>query len=81
MGKIRLVCMFCDRDDYDFVETLPPDWFSVDEIEEYQVAMQAAELSPKDISQQDWFTHIGVCPTCYEVEIRPALVSCETRAS
>ncbi len=78
---IRLVCMFCDRDDYKNVETLPRDWFSVDEIEEYRDAMQAADLSPSDISQQGWFSHIGVCPSCYEAEIRPALVSCETRAS
>ena len=26
MGKIRLACMFCDRDDFDFVDVLPSDW-------------------------------------------------------
>lgn len=71
-GKIRLACMFCDRDDYDFVEEVPSDWFSVDEVGSYDAALQEADLSRTDASVLDWHTHLGVCPDCYVAEIRPA---------
>lgn len=75
MGKIRLACMFCDRDDYDFVDALPLNWFSVDEVQTYEASLREADLSRPDISVFDWYTHIGVCPSCYEAEIRPAIAS------
>lgn len=75
MGKIRLACRFCDRDDFDFVEVLPSDWFSVDEVQGVEASLQAADPSHTDESVLDWYTHLGVCPSCYEAEIRPALAS------
>jgi hypothetical protein len=65
--------MFCDRGDFDGVEALPPDWFSVDEVQSYEASLQEADLNRSDISVFDWFTHVGVCPSCYETEIRPAI--------
>ena len=75
MGKIRLACMFCDRDDFDFVDVLPSDWRLVDEVQSYEASLQKADLSQADVSAFDWFTHLGVCPRCYEAEIRPANAS------
>jgi hypothetical protein len=75
MQQIRLACRFCDREDFDFVDELPPDWFSVDEVQGYEASLQEADLANTDVSPLDWFTHLGVCPSCYEVEIRPALTS------
>lgn len=43
MGKIRLACLFCDRDDCDGVETIPASWFSVDEIQSYEASLQEAD--------------------------------------
>lgn len=75
MGKIRLACMFCDREDFDGVKVLPNDWFSLDEVQSYEASIQEADLTRSDISVLDWFTHLGVCPSCYEAEIRPAITS------
>jgi hypothetical protein len=64
--------MFCDRDDCDFVETIPDTWFSVDEVQSYEASLQEADLSRSDICVFDWFTHVGVCPECQAAELRPA---------
>lgn len=74
MCQIRLACRLCDRDDFDFVEELPTDWFSIEEVQQYEASLR--ESCPDvDVKAFDWFTHLGVCPTCYETEIRPALAS------
>ena len=68
MDKIRLACMFCDRNDYDGVNALPPDWFSVDEVRTYEESLREAELiDPERVL--DWYTHLGVCPECQQVEL------------
>jgi hypothetical protein len=67
--------MFCDRDDFDFIDGLPSDWFSVEETQSYEATLHEADLSHTDVSVFDWFTHLGVCPSCYEAEIRPAIAS------
>lgn len=68
MGKIRLACLFCDRDDCDGVETIPASWFSVDEIQSYEASLQEADAEGDPFA---WYTHLGVCPTCQEVELWP----------
>ena len=62
MGRIRLGCLFCDRDDFDGVEQLPTDWYAVDEVQSYEQSY--AEAVEKSDSVFDWQTHIGVCPDC-----------------
>ena len=71
MGKIRLACMFCDRDDFDGICILPSNWFAVDEVQTYEQSIREAELSSKEVSVFDWFTHLGVCPECQRAEIWP----------
>lgn len=74
MPQIRLACRFCDRDDFDFVEALPTDWLAIEQVQEYEASLREA-CPDEDGRVFDWFTHLGVCPRCYEREIRPALVS------
>lgn len=73
MDKIRLACRFCDRDDCDGVRELPFDWFAIEEVQAFEVAIQTAAASNTRTSVFDWYTHLGVCPDCYEVEILPAI--------
>lgn len=75
MNTIRLACRLCDRDDFDHVAELPLDWFDVQEVQALETALQSVDLQlPADsLSVFDWFTHLGVCPKCYEREIAPAL--------
>lgn len=74
MDKIRLACMFCDRNDYDGVSALPPDWFSVDEVQTYEESLREAELSDTE-RILDWYTHLGVCPECQQQELGLAELS------
>lgn len=71
MDKIRLACMFCDRNDFDGVSALPSDWFAVDEVQTYEESIREADLSDTTVSVLDWYTHLGVCPECQEAEIWP----------
>lgn len=73
MGRIRLACHFCDRDDFDFVEKVPPDWFAVEEVQNYEASLQPVTRQIEGLSVIDWFTHLGVCPECYESEIAPSI--------
>ena len=75
MGKIRLACMFCDREDFDGVDAVPADWFSVDEAQTYEASVRTIDMNHSDNRESvlDWFTHLGVCPECYEAEIRPPI--------
>ena len=72
MGKIRLACMFCDRDDCDGVDAIPAAWFAVDEVQSYEQSIRDAELTSTDVSVFDWYTHLGVCPECQVAELRLA---------
>lgn len=75
MSRIRLACMFCDREDFDGVGTLPSDWFAVDEVQSYEESIREADLSDTKISVFDWYTHLGVCPECQQAELRPTELS------
>lgn len=66
MGKIRLACMFCDRDDFDGVDNIPTNWFSVDESQTCDALLQEAGIVEATSS---WYTHLGVCPDCQQSEL------------
>lgn len=77
MEKIRLACRLCDRNDFDGVAELPYGWFDVENVQSYEASVQSVNPEKKDetASVFDWFTHLVVCPECYQAEIRPELVS------
>lgn len=62
MGKTRLGCLFCDRDDFDGIAEIPADWYAVDRVQSYEDSY-AEEIDQRG-SPFDWQTHIGVCPEC-----------------
>ena len=72
MGKIRLACLFCDRDDCDGVEKIPAAWFSVDETQSYEASLREANEEEDHLA---WYTHLGVCPDCQLTELWPAQTS------
>jgi hypothetical protein len=69
MGNIRLACRFCDREDYDSVDVIPADWFDIEVVQTYEASQQSVELSDPNRSAFEWYTHLGVCPLCQEVEL------------
>jgi hypothetical protein len=75
MAKIRLACLFCDREDLDGVDSLPSDWFAVDEVQSYEESIREADLTNANVSVFDWYTHLGVCPECQQAELRPTEMS------
>ena len=72
MGKIRLAFRFCDRDDFNGVETIPVTWFSVDETQSHEASLKEAAANEDCFA---WYTHLGVCPECQETELWPAEAS------
>lgn len=70
--QIRLACRLCDRSDFDFIQGLPLDWFAVEEVQEFLETLRSSK-GLAATGHPLWFTHLGVCPACYEAEIRPAL--------
>lgn len=75
MSKIRLACMFCDRTDYDGVNSIPTNWFAVDNVQTYDASIREADLEDTKISVLDWYTHLGVCPQCQRTELWPTELS------
>ena len=68
MKNIRLACMNCDRDDYDFISSaklaraVAGGWKHVDRVQSFQDA--CSEVAPGDDGVFDWWTHLGWCPDC-----------------
>ena len=62
--EIRLACFYCDSDDCDGVDEVPPGWTEVEEFQSYAASLE--EVSPNDPARSplDWYTHLGVCPEC-----------------
>jgi hypothetical protein len=69
MGKIRLACLFCDRNECDGVDHIPATWFAVDEVQSYEESIR--KVDPGSDKVLDWYTHLGVCPDCQEAELWP----------
>lgn len=69
MGKIRLGCQYCDRDDYDGVDELPADWIDIIEVQSFEESQRPRDLSSvPGMSPFDWQTHLGVCPDCQQLD-------------
>ena len=45
MGEIRLACTECDREDYDGVDKIPPDWFDVHVVQTYEESYGQRDLN------------------------------------
>ena len=67
-GRMRLACGSCDRDDFDFIERLPDDWTDISEVQSYDASTQEVEFNNAGRSPFQWYTHLGTCPECQEVE-------------
>ncbi len=61
--ELRLGCLYCDRDDADFIEELPGDWHYIQLAEPQKNLSQASRVI--DGSVFDWQTHLGICPECW----------------
>ncbi len=75
MDPIRLACRLCDGEDCDGVASVPHGWFDVQEVQSYAASLQTVDRNDSRKSVFDWFTHLGICPDCYEEAIRPELVA------
>ena len=62
--RIRLGCLYCDREDFDGVDTVPTDWVDVDEVRTYDEASRPVAIGDVTHSVMEWQTHLGVCPEC-----------------
>jgi hypothetical protein len=73
MGTIRLACTECEREDFDGVNEIPPDWRDVREIQSYEESCR--EVDPSDCKRSvfEWYTHLGICPECYQIEVEREL--------
>jgi len=71
MGKIRLACLYCDREDFDGVDVIPSDWTEVDEVQTFEESCREACPTDAKVSVFDWYTHLGVCPECHQAETLP----------
>jgi hypothetical protein len=60
--RIRLGCLYCDREDLDGVDVLPTDWEDVDEVRSYEDACRPAAIDDRSRSVIDGQTNLGVCP-------------------
>ena len=61
-GKIRLGCGSYDRNDFDFVTTLPNDWTDISQVRSYEESIREVAFDDKARSPFDWQTHLGTCP-------------------
>jgi hypothetical protein len=69
MGKIRLACTECDREDYDCVDEIPPDWVDVHEVQSFEESCREIDPSDSKASVLEWYTHLGCCPECRAIEL------------
>ena len=63
-GKIRLGCDSCDRNDFDFITTLPTDWTEITEVQDFDESIREVAIDDYSRSPFDWQTHLGTCPQC-----------------
>lgn len=75
MGSIRLACMFCDRTDFDGVDEIPTNWFSVDESRACGELLRETGFID---NPSGWYTHLGVCPECQTIELGLAPIPAPT---
>ena len=73
-NRIRLACMECDRDDFDYItdaqlESLQSSWEDITRVQTLTEAERVwteeqLQQSPWERSNLEWFTHMGTCPEC-----------------
>ena len=63
-GRIRLACLFCEREDCDGIDEIPADWYDVDEFQSYESSVEEIPVEDQSRSPLEWYTHLGVCPEC-----------------
>lgn len=71
LGRYRLACNKCDREDFDGVKVLPTDWEDISECQSLAAALSTYDDEgdpdpPPGYSVLDWWTHLGTCPECRE---------------
>jgi|GEM_PF-778497 len=53
-GLLRLGCCYCDRIDFDGVDSFPADWRNIQKVQKEGLGI--------------WETHLGVCPECQSID-------------
>jgi hypothetical protein len=66
-APIRLACQYCDSSECDGVESIPPDWTDVFEVQSYAASCEEIPPDDKTRSPFEWYTHLGVCPECRKI--------------
>ncbi len=69
-ARIRLGCMYCDRNDYDGVDAFPNDWEEIEEVRSLEEATREVAVDDQTRSVFDWQTHLGDCPDCQKTHSR-----------
>ena len=67
-GRIRLGCLFCDRNDYDGVRELPGDWTDIDEVQSFEESIKPIDIDDSHGDVTFWQTHMRGCPDCLRQE-------------
>lgn len=68
-SNVRLGCLYCDRSDFDGVDTIPSDWTDVHEVRSLEESCRPVEPHDRGRSVFDWETHLGVCPECQHMAL------------
>lgn len=66
--RIRLACRACDTDECDGVDFIPETWAEVFEVQSLEESQAAVSADDRSRSIAEWYTHLGLCPTCQKEE-------------
>jgi len=66
VGKIRLACSSCDRDDFDGAKRVPKNWADVIRVQSWKESQRVNADGDRSFSSFEWYTHLGTCPECQE---------------
>ncbi len=66
--KIRLACCQCDTDSCDGVDEIPADWSDVQFVQSLEESQREVAAGDQTRSVTQWFTHLGICPECRDVD-------------
>lgn len=66
-GQIRLACAYCDTEECDWIDEIPPNWHDVDKFQSYEESIKEVAADDTRRSPTEWYTHLGVCPDCGEL--------------
>ena len=65
---IRLACRACDTDECDGVDLIPETWTDVVEVQSLDESQVEVPVGDRSRSLTEWYTHLGLCPTCQKEE-------------